>query len=200
MISAILALSVAWAEPEMIPVGALDVVGQPAPPIELTMDDGSKWSLAEQKGKVVVVSFWASWCGPCQRELPALTEWAKTRPDVVFIAANVDRKKSDAMPFLKKVQVGLPIGYDNDAQSVGQYSVMSMPTTFVIDKKGMVHAKKVGYSEERGFTELGKYLDEAGARPAVPGPAAPKGAPPKLAPPKLGTPPAPKAGSKGKPG
>jgi thiol-disulfide isomerase/thioredoxin len=160
---ALFAIGVAFAEPEMIPMSALDVVGQPAPPIELTLDDGTKWNLAKQKGKLVVVSFWASWCGPCQRELPALTEWAKTRPDVEFIAVNVDRKKSDALPFLKKVKVGLPIGYDNDAQAVGQYSVMSMPTTFVIDKKGRVHAKKVGYSEERGFTELGKYLDEAKA-------------------------------------
>ena len=163
MIAAVFALSTAWADPEMIPMSALDVVGLTAPPIEVVMEDGSKWSLADQKGKIVVVSFWASWCGPCQRELPALTEWAKTKPDVKFIAVNVDRKKSDAIPFLKKVNVGLPIGYDNDAQMVGQYSVMSMPTTFVIDKKGKVHAKKTGYSEERGFTELGKYIDEARA-------------------------------------
>ncbi len=150
--------------PEMIPMEALEIVGHPAPQFQLPLRDGGTFDLGAQKGKVVVMSFWASWCGPCRAELPAMTELAKTRTDVTWIAVNVDRQRADAEKFLKAVNVGLPIALDNDSSALGDYMVMSMPTSFVVAPDGTVAYKKIGYSAEKGFTELITAIDGAKAR------------------------------------
>jgi thiol-disulfide isomerase/thioredoxin len=151
----------AFAEPEMIPLEAVEIVGHDAPPIELKLREGGSFKLEEHRGRVVVLSFWASWCGPCRLELPALSEYAATRNDVDIIAINVDRKQPEAERFLKGVKVTLPIVWDPDALMLGEFAVMSMPTSFVIDKHGKVHARKIGFSQEKGLTELIGYIDEA---------------------------------------
>jgi cytochrome c biogenesis protein CcmG, thiol:disulfide interchange protein DsbE len=145
--------------PEMIPMEALEIVGHPAPQFELPLRDGGTFDLSAQKGRIVVISFWASWCGPCRAELPAMTELAKTRSDITFIAVNVDRQRADADKFLKAVNVGLPIALDNDSLALGNYMVMSMPTSFVVAPDGTVAFKKIGYSQEKGFTELLAAID-----------------------------------------
>ena len=142
------------AAPEMIPLEALEIVGHPAPQLQLPLRDGGTFDLSAQKGKVVVVSFFASWCGPCRAELPAMSELAKTRTDVTWVAVNVDRQRVDAEKFLKAVPVGLPVAFDNDSVALGDYLVMSMPTSFVIAPDGSVAYKKIGYSKEKGFDEL----------------------------------------------
>lgn len=152
-----LATSLAFGQ-EMIPAEALEIVGHPAPEFSLVTADGQQWDLAAHKGSWVVVTFFASWCGPCRAELPAMTEWAKTKPGVAFVAVNVDRKRSDAEGFLRKVNVGLPIAFDNDAMALGDYSVTSMPTTFLVDPKGTVVYKKIGFSKEKAFSELEEHL------------------------------------------
>lgn len=160
-----LLIGAAWAAaPEMIPMEALEVVGHPAPQFQLPLRDGGTFDLSAQKGKVVVMSFWASWCGPCRAELPAMTELAKTRTDVTWVAVNVDRQRVDAEKFLKAVNVGLPIALDNDSIALGDYMVMSMPTSFVVAPDGTVAYKKIGYSAEKGFTELIAAIDEAKAK------------------------------------
>jgi thiol-disulfide isomerase/thioredoxin len=152
-------LAVARAEPEMIPVEALEVVGQTASTFELPLREGGTFELASHRGRVVVVSFWASWCGPCRLELPALSALAATRADVTFVAVNVDRQRADAEKFLRAVPVTVPVAFDNESLALGDFSVMSMPTTFVIDAEGVVRHRKVGFSQERGLTELIGYID-----------------------------------------
>ena len=146
-------------QPEMIPLEEMDVVGHVAPPVKLTLRDGGNFDLAAYKGKVVVLSFWASWCSPCRQELPELAKLAKERTDIVFVSVNVDRTADKAEEFLAQTQVDLPIAMDSESLVMGQFNVMSMPTIFVIDRKGNVSYRKVGYSAEKGFTEL---LDAVG--------------------------------------
>jgi len=152
----------AWAKPpEMIPVEAMEPQVLHAAPLSLPLRGGGNFDLESHRGRVVVLSFWASWCAPCRLELPALSEYAKSRTDVDFIAINVDRTQPAAEKFLRQVNVGLPIAFDPNAIFMGKYGVTSMPTTFVIGKSGDVFNKKVGYSQENGLTELIGYIDGA---------------------------------------
>jgi len=153
-------VSLAFAAPELIPedvwtakVGA-NATGGPAVAVNLPLRDGGTFKTADAHGKPLVLSFWASWCGPCRKELPALGEFKKSHPEVSFLAVNVDRDRSAAEGFLSKVSVDLPVAFDPDAKALGQYGVTSMPTLFLIDKQGHLVWKHVGFSPEKGFTEL----------------------------------------------
>ncbi len=151
--------SLALAAPEMIPLEDIEVVGRTAPDMELKTFDGGDFSLAATRGRPVVLSFWASWCGPCRAELPALSELQKQRDDVVIYAVNVDRERNKAQAFLKRVKFELPIVWDNQSLAMGEWNVMSMPTMFLLDAQGTVKWKKVGYSSKNGLSELEAKLD-----------------------------------------
>ncbi len=144
----------AFGAPEMIPEVNGEVIGRTAPDIELQLLDGGAFSLQALRGKTVVLSFWASWCGPCRRELPALSELQKQRKDIVIYAVNVDRERAKAEGFLRQVAFELPIVWDNESLAMGQYNVMSMPTLVLIDKTGTVKWTKTGFSPEKGLVEL----------------------------------------------
>jgi thiol-disulfide isomerase/thioredoxin len=148
----------ALAAPEMIPEKDVDLVGRTAPEFTGENDDGGAFALSDTRGKPVVLSFWASWCGPCRLELPALAELQKTRDDVVIYAVNVDRERSKAKQFLAKVKFDLPIVWDNKAEALGQYDVMSMPTMFLLDAQGTVKWRKTGFSKQKGLVELEEQL------------------------------------------
>lgn len=156
-------IALAWAEPEMIPADVFQAAKQPDAPgsIEFHMADGTVKHLSDHKGRKLVLSFWASWCGPCRKELPALSAWAKENPKVDVIAVNVDRDRSLADRFLRAVPVDLPIAYDPDASALGGYDVTAMPTMFVFDTKGAVVFRKVGFSEAKGLAEIVTAVEEA---------------------------------------
>jgi cytochrome c biogenesis protein CcmG/thiol:disulfide interchange protein DsbE len=151
--------SVALAEPEMIPTTAIDVVGRTAPPVEGTLLSGEPFSLEATRGKPVILAFWASWCGPCRLELPALSALQAQRPDLTILAVNVDRERPRAEAFLKQVPITLPVVWDNESLAMGQYDVLSMPTTFLLDAQGTVKFRKSGYSQEKGLAELLAAVD-----------------------------------------
>jgi thiol-disulfide isomerase/thioredoxin len=147
------------APPEMIPLDEVDLVGRSAPPFEAELLSGGKVKLEDLRGKPVVLSFWASWCGPCREELPALTELAHQRPDVHVYAINVDRDPAMAKRFLAQVHTDLPIVWDPESRILGQYEVLSMPTMFVLDEHLTVKAKKVGYGRNEGLKAIVEALD-----------------------------------------
>ncbi|MCA9566607.1 MAG: TlpA family protein disulfide reductase [Myxococcales bacterium] len=150
--------ALALAAPEMIPENDVDLVGRTAPSFTAQSDDGAEFTLDSTRGKTVVLSFWASWCGPCRLELPALAALQKERDDIVIYAVNVDRTRQDAKKFLSSVSFDLPIVWDNRAEALGQYDVMSMPTMFLIDRNGTVKWRKTGFSRENGLKELEEQL------------------------------------------
>jgi thiol-disulfide isomerase/thioredoxin len=147
--------------PEMIPERPTSIVGRTAPEIEATLLDGQPFHLSSLRGRVVVVSFFASWCTPCRVELPALSELASRRPDVAIVAVNVDRDPDDARAFLAAVPVALPIVLDHSALALGRYGVVSMPTLFVLDPRGTVRYQKVGFNRETGIAELEQAIAES---------------------------------------
>ena len=152
---------VASAEPERIPETAnVTMIGQAAPLFSLSTLDGGQFSLKDALGKPVVLAFWASWCGPCRAELPALSEMAAKRDDITVVTVNVDKEKSKAVKFLSGIQMNLPVLMDSDARLMGQLGVWTMPTSFVIDANGTLKFTKVGYSREKGLKEIEAAIAE----------------------------------------
>lgn len=142
------------AAPEMIPPDDGDLLGRSAPDVAFTLPDGKTAKLSDYKGKPVVLSFWASWCGPCRKELPALAAYAATRPDLTFLAVNVDRDRGPAEAFVKELKLTIPVVFDPESAVMGRFDVTLMPTMFMLDKNGTVKFRKTGFNAGDGLTEL----------------------------------------------
>jgi thiol-disulfide isomerase/thioredoxin len=163
MLSLLLAAGPALAEPEMIPLEVFEQArsrtpGAEASAVEIPLRDGGTFQLAQHQGSPVLLTFWASWCGPCRLELPALSAWSQQHPEVHVVAVNVDRTRPPAERFLQSVRVGLPVAFDPEAKHLGQYGAISMPTMFLFDGRGQLAWQHTGYSQEKGFAELEQAL------------------------------------------
>jgi thiol-disulfide isomerase/thioredoxin len=125
--------------------------------------DGKTWTLSEQKGKVVVLNVWGSWCPPCRKEAPDLEAAAKELgPSVQFIGLNTrDLDPAPAKKFVQEFGVTYPSLYDPNGKALlrfrGQISPKAIPTTLVIDKTGKVAGRVVG--EVTKQTLLGMVKD-----------------------------------------
>jgi peroxiredoxin len=148
------------------------LVGRQAPDFRLRGLDGTTFSLAEYRGKKsVVVSFWASWCGPCRFEIPALATFyrQKHQPDSEFelLAVSIDKDPEDARGAAKEWDVPFPVLVDSDHSVADTYGVEGIPTIFVIDKEGMIKFGHVGYEMGMEFAvaqQLGiQYIPVTGA-------------------------------------
>lgn len=162
MFAALAWATLALGAPEMIPQDSTTILGTTAADFEAPLLGGGTFSLAEHRGTPVVLAFWASWCGPCRLELPALDVFQQQYPDVKIIGVNVDRERPAAERFLRQVKVEMPVAWDNEAMALGQYDVASMPTTVLVDGNGTVKLVKVGYSKEKGLVELENAVGELG--------------------------------------
>jgi cytochrome c biogenesis protein CcmG, thiol:disulfide interchange protein DsbE len=103
--------------------------------------------LSKLRGKVVLVDFWASWCEPCKRELPILAKLAPRLKEkgVEIVAVNIDEKKDNAVQFLREHGVNLNVVYDKDHKIVGAWEPPKMPTSFVVDRSGVIRAINAGF-------------------------------------------------------
>jgi thiol-disulfide isomerase/thioredoxin len=135
-------------------------VGDRAANFSLPALDGGSVKLSDLKGKIVVVDFWASWCVPCRKELPALDalqkRYADAKKPVVILAVNVDKDRANAEKLLAAVKVAaIRILLDPDGKVAGAYDVPTMPSSFIIDEKGLVRNVHAGFSsgDERKFAE-----------------------------------------------
>lgn len=108
---------------------------------------GENIRLEELAGQVVLVNFWASWCGPCRKELPKLEEIHQKYKDlgVTILGINIDENRELSQKLLKDVEVNFPILYDHDNKVSKPYNIEAMPSTFIIDKSGNFRFKHLGY-------------------------------------------------------
>ena len=122
-------------------------LGAPAPDFQVTRFNGDTLRLSELHGQVVVLNFWASWCPPCRREMPAFEDaWLDSRDDgVVFVGLATGDIEADARAFAAQVGVTYPLGLDLDGAVADEYLVRVMPTTYFIDRDGLVQRKLSGY-------------------------------------------------------
>lgn len=171
-------------EPEPSPL-----LGKAAPPIDLELVKEGRLNLADHAGKnVVLLDFWATWCGPCIREMPVLAKVAAEYADrgVVLYAVNLEEEAADIEAFLKDNELSVTVALDKDGAMAAVYGAEGIPHLVIVDKQGVVQAVHTGFSEtlEQTLKEeldtilAGKNLYEAPAEatPSTPeGSAAPEG-------------------------
>lgn len=139
-----------WTQPDAAlgittPAEAQPAVGRPAPDFTLTTLDGGEFRLGDQRGKPVVLNFWATWCGPCQRELPAIQRAAEHYDGLVTFAAIDQAEPVDQVRrFVEEAGLTVVVPMD-DEQEVGErYDVRGLPTTFFIDEAGVIRSIWMG--------------------------------------------------------
>ena len=141
--------------------GAAAVKG-PAPNFTLKSLGGKNLKLSEMTGNVVLINFWASWCGPCREEMPLLNALHKKYAPLGFtvLGVNVEEDVDGAMSFLKNVPVDFPILLDNTNNVSKQYKVVAMPTTVVVDRDGNMRYLHEGYKpgDEKKYRQMIKKL------------------------------------------
>lgn len=160
--------SFAWAPPASareIPQGSGDLManldGLPAPDFTLPTPDGKTVKLADLKGSVVLLDFWATWCPPCVRSLPEIAKIAQTRKDGVKVyAINLGEDKDTVAAFLKTRKIDVPVLLDEDENAGKSYGIRGIPTTIVIRPDGIVAKTFVGIPQG-GIADIEHELDLA---------------------------------------
>jgi len=139
--------------------------GKPAPTFELKTLDGQTVNLAELKGNVVLLDFWATWCPPCRESLPHVQSMAKntelTEKGLKVIAVNAREKEDKVKPFMEQNNYSFTVAYDTDGATMQQYKVSGIPQTVVIGRDGMVKKVFVGYGGEQSAKEIDQAVEAA---------------------------------------
>jgi peroxiredoxin len=133
-----------------------------APDFTLKSLEGSNLRLEEYRGQVVLLNFWASWCGPCRQEMPLLDRLHHRYEDTGFavLGVNVEGEAAPAQEIVDKTNVTFPILIDDGQKVSEMYNLQAMPSTVVIDRDGVVRYIHLGYKpgDEAKYVEVVKKL------------------------------------------
>jgi peroxiredoxin len=155
MIRSLLAAALATAC--MVATAAAPLANAAAPDFTLRSADGRNVRLDELRGQVVLVNFWATWCGPCREEMPRLdTLYQKYRKSgFVLLGVNVDDDPHTALATAAKLGVSFPVLFDTDKKVSKLYDLSTMPSTVVIDRDGKVRFLTRGFRDgtERDYEQ-----------------------------------------------
>jgi peroxiredoxin len=137
------------------------LAGQPAPDFALKSSSGQNLRLSEYRGDVVMINFWATWCGPCRQEMPLLDELYSRYQRVGFnlLGVNIDDDSSPAMAMIDELGVSFPVLFDSSKEVSRLYRVDAMPVTIIVDREGNVRHVHQGYKP--GYEQ--QYLDQVRA-------------------------------------
>jgi thiol-disulfide isomerase/thioredoxin len=145
-------ISIVWAGPSLAgdPFVSLKMsrlpAGSMAAPFELTTLDGKVMKSSELAGKVVLVNFWATWCGPCKEEMPSLARLQKQLDPAHFalLTVTTDLQRQGIAHFLSQLRVSLPVLFDEDQEVSRSFMVRGLPTTVLIARNGALVGRAVG--------------------------------------------------------
>ncbi len=142
------------------------MAAEQAPDFSLPTDAGEV-SLASLKGKVVYLDFWASWCTPCRKSFPWMDELQKRHKDkgLVVLAVNLDKKAEYIDKFLGAMKPSFTIAFDPEGKVADMYKLRGMPTSYIIDHKGHLRERHLGFREKDKQVleeKIQKLLNEGG--------------------------------------
>lgn len=125
-------------------------VGARLPEIGLVDREGKRVDAESLKGKVVLIDFWASWCGPCKEEMPVLERlYKKYKKDgLVIVGVSVDREAPNVGEFLKGTPVSFPIVHDKEHAVADRYKPPRMPSSYIVDRAGVIRHLHAGFKKE----------------------------------------------------
>lgn len=138
---------------------AVTIANAPIIDFELTSLDGETVRLSDYNGRIVFLNFWASWCEPCTRELPAMQEFVRAQPEdgAAVLAVNVEESAETVRAFLEAQGIrDLEILLDQESSAAASYGVFNIPVTFIIDEAGIVRYPKYGeitQAEMNGYVQ-----------------------------------------------
>ncbi|EIJ77982.1 ahpC/TSA family protein [Bacillus methanolicus PB1] len=131
--------------------------GVKAPDFEIKTLTGETVKLSQFEGKKVMLNFWATWCPPCKEEMPEMEQfYREKKEEIVILAVNID-PQYDVQRFAKEMGVTFPILLDEDDSVNKKYQILTIPTTFFIDEKGMIRSKYLG---SMTIDKMKQYLDD----------------------------------------
>lgn len=142
---AVLIFAFIWTVGGAIQEPHITVAGDVAPNFAITTDRSSRVTLVDFRGRVLVLNFWASWCGPCIEETPSLNEFQRALQGwgVAVLGINIDREEQAYRGFLKRFAVEFETARDPERKISSEYGTFQIPESYIIDKTGRVAAKVI---------------------------------------------------------
>ncbi|MCS7038567.1 MAG: TlpA disulfide reductase family protein [Anaerolineae bacterium] len=151
MALALLVLGGGWIWWSRVPVAspptmAQPLAGHPAPDFTLSQVGGGELSLADLRGRPVVLNFWATWCAPCEAEMPELEQAYRRygNAGLVVIGVNQGEDEATVRAYADRLGLSFPLVRDGDTQVGRRYRVEALPTTFFIDREGIIREQVIG--------------------------------------------------------
>jgi len=136
------------------------VIGAPAPEFELTSLSGEQIHLGKFRGQVVLVNFWATWCGPCRVEMPVFqSRFEKYSDELAILVVNVQEDPEDVQDFMNELELTFDAFLDPGERVYRQYLVTGLPTSYLIDRDGILRIQHIGVMTEG---QLDGYLADVG--------------------------------------
>lgn len=151
-------------EPSPDPIRA----GQPAPVFALPLLDGGSVDLASLRGRIVLLNFWATWCKPCEDEMPAMQRLhdALAGPDFELVAVSVDASRDDVVKFRDRLGLTFPIANDPDKRVSESYQSYRYPESYLIGRDGTILSRYIGprdWDADLYVDRIRRVLEGAGA-------------------------------------
>lgn len=139
--------------------------GKPAPDFALKNSAGENVRLTDLRGEVVMINFWATWCGPCRQEMPLLDEMHAryNRVGFTLLGVNIDDDQRRAEEMIESLGVTFPVVFDSTKAVSEQYDVSAMPVTILLDREGVVRYVHYGYKpgyEDKYIVQIRELLRE----------------------------------------